>query len=184
MFTGIIQEIAKIKRIERRGPKMRICLPIGDVELGDSVAVNGVCLTVDEITKEGAFFTVMGKTLSDTSLGRLKPGRPVNIERALKVGQRVSGHFVYGHICGLGRIVNVKKTAGEVDITIQADKNIVAKLKEKGSVAIDGISLTVQKVLSGRFSVSIVDHTLKNTALQFARASDIVNIEYELGPVA
>ncbi len=180
MFTGIIREVIKVKRIIKSGQKMRICLPIEGASLGDSIAVNGVCLTVDEITREGVFFTIMGKTLAQTTLKFLRAGKYVNAEKALKLGDSVSGHFVYGHVCSIGSVLSIRKRPGEYEFWFSAPNSVIAKLREKGSVAIDGVSLTVQDIRGNKFSAAIVGHTYKNTIFQYYRPGDKINIEYEL----
>ena len=167
MFTGIIEEIGKISNIKRGARSAILSIQaskvLEDAHLGDSIAVNGVCLTVT--TLNGDVFTadVMNETLSRSSLGSLRAGSPVNLERAMAAGGRFGGHIVSGHIDGTGRIASVTRDDNAVWFRIMADKKLLRYIVEKGSIAIDGISLTVAKTDSESFSVSIIPHTIGQT---------------------
>ena len=178
MFTGIIEEVGKIRAIERQAVSARLTVAaskvLSDVHLGDSIAVNGVCLTVTSFGRDYFCADVMHETLNRSSLGALGVKSPVNLERALRLGDRLG---VSGHIDGTGTIRDVRRDGNAVWYTIQAPEPILRLIVEKGSIAIDGISLTVARVDHVSFSVSIIPHTLQETALAFKRAGDIVNLE-------
>ena len=162
MFTGIVEEIGTVKKIAR-GQKAYLEIQadriFSDIHIGDSIAVNGVCLTVTGFS--GKVFTadVMNETFSRSSLGSLKAGSHVNLERAMSANGRFGGHIVSGHIDGTGKIINIKKDGNAVWYKISADENIIKYTVEKGSIAIDGISLTVARIEKDNFSVSIIPHT-------------------------
>ena len=181
MFTGIIEEIGIIKNI-KRGTKSSILTIEGnvifeDLKLGDSVAVNGVCLTVTTINKNTFTADVMFETLNRSSLGSLNIGSNVNLERAMSANGRFGGHIVSGHIDGTGKIINKKVVDNAVLYYVSADKKILNYIIEKGSIAIDGISLTIVDITNSYFSVSIIPHTLSNTILTQKNIGDIVNLE-------
>ena len=176
MFTGIIEEVGRIRAIERQAVSARLTVAaskvLSDVHLGDSIAVNGVCLTVTSFGRDYFCADVMHETLNRSSLGALGVKSPVNLERAMLAGGRFGGH-----IDGTGTIRDVRRDGNAVWYTIQAPEPILQLIVEKGSIAIDGISLTVARVDHVSFSVSIIPHTLQETALAFKRAGDIVNLE-------
>jgi riboflavin synthase len=184
MFTGIIEEIGKIKSIARKGNGLvlevlarNICreaLP------GDSVAVNGVCLTVMEKRKDSLLFYVSQESLRRTNLGKLRAGEEVNLEPALALGKKVGGHIVQGHIDGVGRIKKISKRGEELRLEIGVEKELLSYLAPKGSIAVDGISLTIVDVLKGGFEVVIVPYTYKNTNLRRRKVGDLVNIEIDI----
>lgn len=184
MFTGIIEEVGQIKALKRGANS--IILTVGavtimdDLKLGDSVATNGVCLTVTALGKDSFQADVMHETMNRSSLGSLKPGSHVNLERAMPANGRFGGHMVSGHIDGTGNIVSVEKDDNAVWYTISADERILRYVIEKGSIAIDGISLTVAKVTDHVFSVSIIPHTLRETILAEKKIGDIVNLENDM----
>ena len=184
MFTGIIEEIGKISNIKRGARSAILSIQaskvLEDAHLGDSIAVNGVCLTVT--TLNGDVFTadVMNETLSRSSLGSLRVGSPVNLERAMAAGGRFGGHIVSGHIDGTGRIASVTRDDNAVWFRIMADKKLLRYIVEKGSIAIDGISLTVAKTDSESFSVSIIPHTIGQTILGTRKVGDTVNLENDI----
>ncbi len=184
MFTGIVEEIGTIKKVEKGAKSSKLTIEgakiFDDLKLGDSVAVNGVCLTVTEYTKNTFTADVMNETLSRSNLGDLKNGSRVDLERAMAADGRFGGHIVSGHIDGTGRIVKTEKDDIAVWYTIAADKKIMKYIIEKGSVTIDGISLTVAKVTDTDFSVSIIPHTAKETVLGFKKAGDTVNLENDV----
>ncbi|MDE7105268.1 MAG: riboflavin synthase [Ruminococcus sp.] len=184
MFTGIIEEVGTVKAIQRSGNNSFIRIQadkiLSDVHLGDSIAVNGVCLTVTKF--DGSIFQadVMNETLSRSSLGSLKTGSIVNLERAMSANGRFGGHIVSGHIDGTGNIINIKNDGIAIWYTIKANNNIMRYIVEKGSVAIDGISLTVAEVGKNNFSVSIIPHTSGQTILSSKKVGDIVNLENDI----
>lgn len=183
MFTGIIEEVGKIKNIQG-GTNYKLTIGaskiLEDIHLGDSIAVNGICLTV--ISWDNGSFTmdVMRETLERTSLHRLRAGSFVNLERALAVNGRFGGHIVSGHIDGTGEIVNIRRDANAVWYKIKTSEKILEFIIEKGSIAIDGVSLTVAKVDRSAFYVSVIPHTLENTILLRKKTGDIVNLENDI----
>lgn len=183
MFTGIVEEIGTVKKIAR-GQKAYLEIQadkiFSDIHIGDSIAVNGVCLTVTGFS--GKVFTadVMNETFSRSSLGSLKMGSHVNLERAMSANGRFGGHIVSGHIDGTGKITNIKKDGNAVWYKISADENIIKYTVEKGSIAIDGISLTVARVERDNFSVSIIPHTSEKTILSEKKTGDTVNLENDI----
>lgn len=183
MFTGIIREIGTVKGLSRKGSSARLiidCSKIkGSVEIGDSVAVNGVCLSVVE--KNGKLvFDVIGNTLITTGLNNIKKGDKVNLENALKLGDSVGGHMVSGHIDGQRRIKNFKKTSKGLELDIALNRGDDKYLISKGSVAIDGISLTVGDLSKDHMKLYIIPHTVENTILKLKRTGDYVNLEFDM----
>lgn len=184
MFTGIIEEKGKIKRISRSGNFSVLTVGgkdiFSDLAIGDSVAVNGVCLTVTGISAETFTADVMHETLNRSSLGDLSVGSNVNLERAMPADGRFGGHIVSGHIDGTGRIIRTRDDGIAVWYTIAAESEILKYIVIKGSVAIDGISLTVAERGTDRFSVSVIPHTAKVTILGEKSPGDIVNLEVDI----
>lgn len=184
MFTGIIEEIGTITAVRRGAHSSVLRIKGGvifdDLHMGDSVAVNGVCLTVTEFGQAFFMADVMHETLNRSSLGALKKGGYVNLERAMSINGRFGGHIVSGHIDGTGEITKIHKDDNAVWYTISTDQKILRYVIEKGSIAIDGISLTVADVGSQSFSVSVIPHTAANTTLSERKAGDIVNLENDL----
>lgn len=182
MFTGIIEETGVIKNI-KRGEKSAVltifCQKVlEDVKIGDSIAVNGICLTAVSYDRQYFMADVMNETLSRTK--GFDIGERVNLERALSVNDRFGGHIVSGHIDGTGVIESVKRDDNAVWYRIKTDSRILKYIIEKGSVAIDGTSLTVANVDKESFSVSVIPHTLSNTVLQYKKAGDFVNLENDV----
>lgn len=184
MFTGIIEEIGKIEKIKKTAISAEItvgaCRVLEDVNLGDSIAVNGVCLTVTEFTKSSFTADVMNETWERTALADLQRGNGVNLERALSVNGRLGGHIVSGHIDGTGIIKEIRKDGNSVWYKIKTSEKILRYIIEKGSIAIDGISLTVAKVTATDFSVSIIPHTREQTILKEKKVNDLVNLENDI----
>ncbi len=184
MFTGIIEEIGTVKSVISGRTSGVIVIKADTVlngtKLGDSIAVNGVCLTVTNITGGEFSADVMPETLSRSNLGLLQTGGAVNLERAMAADGRFGGHIVSGHIDGVGTITEMKKEENAVWVTIAADEDIMRLIVEKGSAAIDGISLTVAKVNKQSFSVSIIPHTGSETALLHKKIGDKVNLENDI----
>lgn len=181
MFTGIIEEVGTLKSIQRKNHA--ICLTLSayeilkDIKLGDSIAVNGICLTVTSFTDTDFSVDVMQETLSRTSLSSLKDGGKVNLERAMPMNGRFGGHIVTGHIDGTGTITQIRKDSIAVWYTIKTTQTIMRYIIDKGSIAIDGISLTIAKVSQDDFSVSIIPHTIENTILSSKKVNELVNLE-------
>lgn len=185
MFTGIIQAIGKISTLERRGGDARLCVATGgldlaDVKLGDSIAVSGVCLTVVELSANDFVADVSGETLTRTTLGSLKPGAAVNLEKALLPTTRLGGHLVSGHVDGVGKVRDRRQDARSVRFRVAVPRELEKYIAEKGSVCINGVSLTVNAVRDAEFEVNIVPHTLAETTLGELAAGDAVNIEVDL----
>lgn len=181
MFTGIVEETGVILSVRKGGHSAVVTIGASTVleglKLGDSVAVNGVCLTVVSLS-DGTFSAdVMHETMTRSNLWNLNAGNAVNLERAMLLNGRFGGHIVSGHIDGTGVISNVKKDENAVWYTVKASPDILRYVIEKGSVAIDGISLTVAKVSAQDFSVSVIPHTAKSTTLGERRVGDTVNLE-------
>lgn len=181
MFTGIIEETGIIKNIKKGASSAVLTIKaskvLEDISLGDSIAVNGVCLTATSFTQGIFTADVMHETLERSSLGKLHTGSPVNLERAMKADGRFGGHIVAGHIDGTGTITDIRRDDNAVWYTIKAPEHIMRYIVEKGSIAIDGISLTVAYEGTDTFKVSIIPHTLSETALYIKKSGDIVNLE-------
>lgn len=184
MFTGIVEELGTVARIVRGSSHQRISINckkiLEDIHLGDSIAVNGVCLTVVEFTGHGFSADVMNETFARSSLGALKPGSYVDLERAMAADGRFGGHIVSGHIDGTGVIKSIRLDGNAVWFEIRAEEIILEGIVEKGSITIDGISLTVAAVGRDSFKVSIIPHTLKETVLGHKKNGDIVNLENDV----
>ncbi|MCM8823196.1 MAG: riboflavin synthase [Candidatus Omnitrophica bacterium] len=183
MFTGIIQEVGRIKKINKKAGLWQIVIESfkvsKEVNLGDSVAVNGVCLTVVDKKGDLIFFDVVKNTLDTTNLKRLKIGSYVNLEPSLKVGDKLGGHFVLGHIDSELKIKNINSTAHYRLLSIVFPLMFKRHLVDKGSIALEGISLTVQKVFTNYFTVSIIPHTLRATNLRYKKVGDWLNAEFD-----
>lgn len=181
MFTGIIEEIGKIQIIQKKANSAVISVKASeimkDIHLGDSISVNGVCLTVASISKSSFAVDVMHETLNRSALGNLRTGSLVNLERAMAANGRFGGHIVSGHIDGTGVISDILRDDNAVWYTIKTSLPILRYIIEKGSIAVDGISLTVARVCKDSFSVSIIPHTALNTTLSVRRIGDLVNLE-------
>jgi riboflavin synthase len=187
MFTGLIEEIGTLRSAQRKGESMVLTVSarkvLEDVKLGDSISVNGVCLTVISYDMSSVVFDVMPETFRHSTLRELKSGSPVNLERAMKAGGRFGGHIVQGHVDGTGIIKSKAKEANAVVFMIEPHTDdLLRPLVPQGSVTLDGISLTVIEVdrQAGTFSVSIIPHTLKQTVMEYKTAGDKVNIENDI----
>ena len=184
MFTGIIEEIGEIKEIRHGEKSARLTVACRTVtegsRVGDSIAVNGVCLTATNITTGSFTADVMAETIRRSSLGTLVPGSRVNLERAMPADGRFGGHIVSGHIDGTGTVTKLTKEDNAVWVTIRAEQTVLRLIVEKGSVAIDGISLTVAKVEADSFSVSVIPHTGSATTLLEKKVGDKVNLENDV----
>lgn len=184
VFTGIIEEIGKIQRIQNQGSTLILTIQaekiLKDVGLGDSIAVNGVCLTVTEFSKSSFSVDVMPETFHSTSLALLKPGSKVNLERAMAANGRFGGHFVSGHVDGIGTISSIRPEENAVYIDITIPKNGIFYVMPKGSVAIDGTSLTIFFVKDHTITVSLIPHTRGETILGDKRVGAKVNLEFDM----
>lgn len=184
MFTGIIEELGTVGQMDRRPDSIKLTIQARKVlegtQLGDSIAVNGVCLTVTSMTDSSFTADVMHETMRRSSLSDIKSGSKVNLERAMQVGGRLGGHIVSGHIDGVGHIARIAADGIARVITISIPKDMEPFIVEKGSIAIDGISLTVVSVGNSQFSVSIIPHTMSNTTLIDKHPGAVVNLETDV----
>lgn len=184
MFTGIIEEVGIVKNIKKGTKSASITISckkiFDDLKSGDSVATNGVCLTVTNLSNSSFSADVMNETLSKSSLGSLQIGSRINLERAMPASGRFGGHMVSGHIDGTGKIISIKKDDIAVWYTVKTSTKIMQYIIEKGSIAIDGISLTVAKVNHDCFSVSVIPHTAKETTLSEKYIGCFVNLENDI----
>lgn len=184
MFTGIVEEVGEIAAVKRGKVSSRLSVRgkniFSDLKLGDSVAVNGVCLTATTISGNIFEADVMAETLRRTNLGTFSKGTRVNLERAMAAGGRFGGHIVSGHIDGTGRVSSLVREENAVWVRIDTEDKILRYVIEKGSIAIDGISLTVAEVGAGYFKVSVIPHTGEETTLLSRRPGDVVNLENDV----
>ena len=184
MFTGIVEEKGVVQKIAKGVHCASLVIAAGkimeDLHVGDSIAVNGVCLTVTEFAKQTFQADVMPETMNRSSLGMLRTGSHVNLERAMPANGRFGGHIVSGHIDGTGTITQVKRDDNAIWYTIMAEASLMKYIVEKGSIAIDGISLTVAKRSDKDFSISMIPHTAKETILSQKKAGDVVNLENDI----
>ncbi|MCM8790880.1 MAG: riboflavin synthase [Candidatus Omnitrophica bacterium] len=184
MFTGIVQEIGSINSFERSENiyNIEVCSKKVFTEsfIGDSVSVNGVCLTVTAKKKDAMLFDAMAETMRKTSLGRLKPKDAVNLECALKADGRLGGHFVLGHVDCVGIVKEMKESGQDRIMTISFSEEFTGLVVEKGSIAVDGVSLTVTDIEKGLFSVYLIPHTLRATTLGLRKRGDEVNLEFDI----
>lgn len=184
MFTGIIEEVGNVKSISARQTGSAIFIEankvLGGTRIGDSIAVNGVCLTVSSFSEGGFSADVMPETLRKSNLGKLKTHSPVNLERALALGERLGGHMVSGHVDGVGTVLDRKQEGNAVIMTFKAPADVLRLIISKGSIAVDGVSLTVAGVSNDSFSVSLVSHTLHHTTLESKMPGTVVNLENDM----
>lgn len=184
MFTGIVEEVGSIKQIQQHANSCVLTIQaekiLSDVSLGDSIAVNGICLTVTSFTDTSFTVDVMPETMKSTSLSSLKVGSFVNLERAMPANGRFGGHFVTGHVDGIGKIVAKRPVENAVYYEITAPDSLLKYMILKGSVAVDGTSLTIFDLSSQSFTLSLIPHTLENTVLGKKSVGDIVNIECDM----
>jgi riboflavin synthase len=185
MFTGIIESIGSIRALTPKGGDVRVHvhtgkLDLNDVKLGDSIAVNGVCLTAVELPGDGFWADVSRETLDCTAFNDLKVGSPVNLEKALTPSSRLGGHLVSGHVDGVGEIVSRNENARAVQFTVRAPKALARYIAHKGSITVDGTSLTVNAVNGAEFELTIVPHTLAETIMADYRPGRRVNLEVDL----
>lgn len=180
MFTGIIEELARIRKITKNRITLECKTVLDDIKLGDSIAVNGVCLTVTEIFSDGYSADISPETLDVTTFGKLTNGDYVNLERALMVNGRLGGHIVSGHIDGIGTFLNCKSDNNFYNLEFSLPKTIAKYTVHKGSIAINGISLTIAEVRENTVKVAIIPHTFENTNLKYLKAGDFVNIETDV----
>ncbi|GKS58697.1 riboflavin synthase subunit alpha [Nitrospira sp.] len=184
MFTGIVEEMGAVAAMEKSltGTKMSILASsvLGDLKVGDSISVNGTCLTVVTRGERDFSVDVSPETLSVTTMGQLVPGSPVNLERAMQLNERIGGHLVAGHVDGLGTIRGRHQEGNAVYIVIEAPPDVLRYCVVKGSITVDGISLTINEVSDRTFSVAIIPHTATITTLGLKQVNDSVNLESDL----
>jgi len=184
MFTGLIKEICMVKSAYTAGGGMRLTVDLGKLadesKIGDSIAINGVCLTIAQMQGSLADFEVSSETLTKSTLGKLKSSSPVNTELAIKADDRFGGHFVLGHVDGVATIKAISRQGQFADIKFTATPELLAQMVIKGSVAVNGISLTIANMDEGSFSVAVIPETQKTTTLGTAKIGDTVNIETDI----
>ena len=187
MFTGIVEGVGtvnKISKITKNRSAIEMTIDLGKqvkgLKIGQSVALNGVCLTATKLSKSKCIFEMIEETTKKTDLGNLKVGGVVNIERSLKVGDRLEGHFVLGHVDGVGVIKKILKKPKEIQVYFEVPKNLAKYVVKKGSIAIDGISLTVVDIKKTLASVSLIPHTIEITNFHTKQVGDKVNIETDI----
>jgi len=184
MFTGIIEAIGKVVGTSRRGGILRLTIDLGacneEVRVGHSVAIDGACLTVAELEGTRATFDVSAETGRLTTIGERRTGDPVNVERPLKVGDRLGGHFVQGHVDGIGSLARRNDSGEDAVMGFRVAPALASQIILKGSVAVDGISLTVTRLEVDGFEVAVIPHTLRNTTLGQKRVGGTVNVEVDM----
>ena len=184
MFTGIIEEIGTVAKVTTKSEALELTVLakhiLSDVKLGDSIAVNGVCLTVTAFNADSFSVDVMPETFRATSLSGLKSGAKVNLERALAVGGRLGGHFVTGHVDGCGEILKIEPCSNALNYTISCASDLLKYCIYKGSIAVDGTSLTIFALGANTFQLALIPHTLKNSVLGTKKVGDKVNIECDM----
>lgn len=184
MFTGIIEEVGTVRTINKTTKQSRLTvsanLVLENLKIGDSIAVNGVCLTVINFDQKRFCVDVMNETIQRTAYLQLKVNSHVNLERAMQLNGRLGGHLVSGHVDGTGTIIQIKKDLNATRYTIQTTPVLLKYIVEKGSIAIDGISLTVVSVNESSFAVSLIPHTMQVTTIAYKKVNDLVNLENDL----
>ncbi|MBD8035853.1 riboflavin synthase [Solibacillus sp. A46] len=184
MFTGIIEELGTVEQISQSTQTMELAIRaskiLEDVKLGDSIAVNGVCLTVKQFTSNSFLADVMPETVKATSMQQLTVGMHVNLERAMLANGRFGGHIVSGHVDGVAIIQRKRPVANAVYVDLAMDRNLIAQCIERGSITVDGISLTIFNMTDTLVTISLIPHTYEQTVLGYKKAGDVVNIETDL----
>ena len=185
MFTGIIESVGHIQTMEAKGTDMRVTINTGkldmaDVQLGDSIATNGVCLTVVDFSSSHYVADVSMETIKRTGFADYKSGKSVNLEKALMATSRLGGHIVSGHVDGVGEIVSVDDDGQTWELWVKAPDTLAKYIAEKGSITVDGVSLTVNDIDGAKFKLTLVPHTLKETIIQFYQAGTKVNLEVDV----
>ncbi len=185
MFTGIIQAVGKVVAMQPSGGDLRLRiatgkLPLDDVALGDSISTNGVCLTVIELPGDGYWADVSVETLNFTTLGKLQPGARVNLEKALTPASRLGGHIVSGHVDGVGEVVSLQEDARSIRVSVDAPAALAKYIAHKGSICVDGTSLTVNAVSGARFELNIIPQTMAETVFGEYRPGSRVNLEVDV----
>jgi riboflavin synthase len=184
MFTGIIEDLGTVNRISRKGEDALLIvdtvMDLDDINIGDSISVSGACLTVTEKGDKRFSADVSAETLARTNLKSLKTGDKVNLEKSLRMNSFLGGHLVLGHVDGIGKIQEKVSKANSIQFGLEIDAELGRYIVEKGSVAVDGISLTVNRCEKKRFYVNIIPHTARSTTLGFKKVADLVNIETDI----
>jgi len=184
MFTGLIEKVCSVRSAQFMAGSMKLVIDIGEIasecNIGDSIAINGVCLTISRLESNLATFDVSAETIAKTSMDKLNSSSQVNIERAMKANDRFGGHFVLGHIDGTAKIKAIEKHGEFVNIKFSAGSELLEMMVLKGSVSVDGISLTLANINNDGFSIAVIPQTLKKTTLNNAKIGDFVNIETDI----
>ena len=184
MFTGLVEEVGEIGNVSRTGDSIRFSVQAKSVleglAIGDSVAVSGICLTVVEMGPSHFTVDATPETLSRTTLENLERGRKVNLEKALTLAKPLSGHLVQGHVDGLGRVAGIRREGNSTVLTIETERSLLLSMVKKGSVTVDGVSVTVAALGEESFSISVIPHTLERTSLKERRVGDRVNLEVDI----
>ena len=184
MFTGIVEAVGSVRALRRRGDNAELVIEapalVAGTRVGDSIAVNGACLTVTEVEERALHFEAVAETLERSALGALSEGGAVNLERALRADGRLDGHIVQGHVDGTGRVRELRRQGGDVRLFVDCEPSFAELLVEKGSVTIDGVSLTVVGVGPAGFDVALIPHTLAVTTLGRRSVGDAVNLEADV----
>ena len=185
MFTGIVQAVGRVRSLERRGGDVRLAIACGDLGLadvkpGDSIAVAGCCLTAVALQADGFAADVSNESLSLTTLGTLQPGAGVNLEKALRLADRLGGHLVSGHVDGVGKVLSITPDARSQRWLFEAPAPLARYIAAKGSITVDGTSLTVNEVDGARFGVNLIPHTIEHTTFAERHAGDAVNLEVDM----
>jgi riboflavin synthase len=184
MFTGIVEEVGRVASAGRSSGSVVLTVEASVVtegtRIGDSISVSGACLTVTGVTPKSLTFTAVAETLRRTTLADVRPGMLVNLERAMAANGRLGGHFVQGHVDGIGAVLGVRTEGNSRVVTVAVDDELSSFLVEKGSVAVDGVSLTIASLRGSAFSVAVIPHTLENTTLGSLGLGDLVNVETDI----
>ncbi|HIG54603.1 MAG TPA: riboflavin synthase [Candidatus Latescibacteria bacterium] len=184
MFTGLIEELGRVRRLERQNAFQRLEIAaehvLSDLAVGDSINIDGACQTAVAVDADGFVVETVAETLACTTLGTFRVGQEVNLERALRADQRLGGHMVLGHVDGIGQIRTISEQDQEHRIEVAAPPELTRYIAAKGSVCLDGISLTVAAVTREAFTVAVIPHTFDNTTLSHRRASDSINLEVDV----